>query len=84
MGTAGGRHVSDSVHTCVGGAGISPELWEFAGSWGHVNHRDGNCECLSSDHTGAYVHDLALMHRECLTVPELEDASVYTGGSGGG
>ena len=30
---------------------------------------------------GAYVHDLALMPRECLTVPELEDASVHTRGS---
>ena len=23
-----------------------------------MNHNDGDCECLSSDRTGAYVHDL--------------------------
>ena len=47
-----------------------------------MNHSDWNCECLSSDRTGAYIHDLALMPRECLAVLELEDASVHTGGSG--
>ena len=67
LGSLGGRHVSDSVCACVGGAGISP--------WGHVNHSGGDCECLSSDCTGAYVHNLALMPQEYLTVSELEDAS---------
>ena len=62
--------------------GVSPDVHLPCEPWGHVNHRDGNCECLSSDRTGAYVHDLALMPRECLTVPELEDASVHAGGSG--
>ena len=47
-----------------------------------MNHSGGDCECLSSDRTGAYVHDLALMPEEYLTVSELEDASVHTGGSG--
>ena len=28
--------------------------------WGHTNHQGGDCECLSSDRTGAYVHELAL------------------------
>ena len=27
---------------------------------GHMNHCDGGCECLSSDRTGAYVHELTL------------------------
>ena len=31
---------------------------------------------------GAYVHDLALMPQDYLSVPEREDASVHTGGSG--
>ena len=39
-------------------------------------------QCLSSDRMGAYDHDLALMPQEYLTVSELEDASVHTGGSG--
>ena len=47
-----------------------------------MNHSDGNCECRSSDRTGDYIHDLALIPRECLAVPELENASVPTGGSG--
>ena len=60
---------------------MSPDVHLACEPWGHVNHRDGNCECLSSDRMGAYVHDLALMPRECLTVPELEDSSVHTRGS---
>ena len=31
--------------------------WE---SWGHADHTDGECRCLSSDSTGAYVHGLSL------------------------
>ena len=42
----------------------------------------GGCGFLSSDRTGAYVHDLFLMPRESLTVLELKDVSVSTGGSG--
>ena len=62
--------------------GVSPDVQLACEPWGHVNHNDGNCEWLSSDRTGAYIHDLALMPRECLAVPELEDASVHTRGSG--
>ena len=29
--------------------------------WGHINHGNGGCECLSSDRTGAYVHELMLV-----------------------
>ena len=61
--------------------GVSPDVQLASEPWGHVNHSDGNCESLSSDRTGAYIHDLALMPRECLAVPELEDASVHKGGS---
>ena len=32
--------------------------------WGHMEHSGGGCECLSSDSTGAYVHDLSLMTEE--------------------
>ena len=28
--------------------------------WGHLNHADIDCVCLSSDQTGAYVHDLTV------------------------
>ena len=62
--------------------GVSPDVQLACEPWGHVNHSDGNCECRSSDLTGAYIHDLTLMPRECSAVPELEDTSVHTGGSG--
>ena len=50
--------------------------------WGHVDHSGGGCECLSSDSTGAYVHGLSLMPRDCVPVSEMEDVLVFTGGSG--
>ena len=56
---------------------MSPDVYLACEPWGHVNHKDGQ----SSDRMGAYVHDLAFMPKECLTVPELEDSSVYNGGS---
>ena len=59
--------------------GVSPDVHLYCEPWGHLDHRDGNSDCLSSDRTAAYVHDLALMPRECL---EWEDASVHTGESG--
>ena len=60
--------------------GVSPDV-QLWGPWGHVDHSGGGCECLSSDRTGAYVHGLSLMPKECLPVSELEDKSVSTGGA---
>ena len=62
--------------------GMSPNVQLYSELWGHVDHSDVNCACLSSDQTAAYVHDLAHMHREHLPVSEVEDASVHTGESG--
>ena len=62
--------------------GMSPDVHLACEPWGHVDHRDGHCDCLSSDRMAAYVHDLALMPRECLPVSEEEDASVHTEESG--
>ena len=62
--------------------GVSPDVQLSCEPWGHVDQSGGGCECLSSDRTGAYVHGLSLMTKECLPVPELEDVSVSTGGSG--
>ena len=42
--------------------GVSPNVQLYSEPWGHVDHSDVNCACLSSDRTGAYVHDLALIH----------------------
>ena len=52
--------------------GMSPDVHLYCEPWGHADHRDGQCDCLSSDRTAAYVHDLALMPRECLPVSEEE------------
>ena len=62
--------------------GVSPDVHLYCEPWGYVDHRDGHCDCLSSDRTAAYVHDLALMPRKCLHVSEEEDASVHTEESG--
>ena len=59
--------------------GVSPKVQLYCEPWWHVDHSDVNCDCLSSDQMAAYVHDLALMPRECLPV---EDASVHTEESG--
>ena len=58
--------------------GVSPNVQLYSEPWGHVDHGDVNCDCLSSDRTPAYLHDLALMPRECLPVSEVEDPSVHT------
>ena len=62
--------------------GVSPDVQLSCEPWGHVDHSGGGCECLSSDSTGAYVHGLSLMPRDCVLVSELEDVLVFTGGSG--
>ena len=47
--------------------GVSPNVQLYSEPWGHMDHSDVNCACLSSDRTAAYVHDLVLMPRERLT-----------------
>ena len=88
MGPSGGCHVPDNIGAGIAGAeflqnienlrGVSPDVHLYCESWGHVDDSDGNCDCLSLDQTAAYVHDSALMPRECLPVSEGEDASVHT------
>ena len=56
---------------------MSPNVQFYSEPWGHLDHSDVNCDYLSSDRTAAYVHDLALMPRECLPVSGVEDASVH-------
>ena len=62
--------------------GVSPNVQLYCEPYGHVDHSDANCDCLSSDRMSAYVHGLALMPRECLPVSKAEDASVHTEDSG--
>ena len=93
MGPSGGGQVSDIFDAGIGDGltflqnieglwGVSPKVQLYCEPWGHVDHSDVNCDCISSDRTAAYVHDLVLMPWECLPVSEVEDASVHTGESG--
>ena len=40
--------------------GVPPNVQLSCEPWGHLNHADIDCVCLSSDRTGAYVHGLSL------------------------
>ena len=42
---------------------MSPNVQLYSELWGHVDHSNAHCICLSSDRTAAYVHELALMPR---------------------
>ena len=53
-----------------------------------VNHGDiqtilvGDCTCISSDSTGAYVHDLSLATKEVSPMEEMQVLSAAPGGDG--
>ena len=40
--------------------GIPPNVQLSCELWGHLNHADIDCVCLSSDRTGAYIHELSV------------------------
>ena len=39
--------------------GVSPNVSLSCEPWGHTDHNGRDCECLSSESTGAYVYDLS-------------------------
>ena len=41
--------------------GESPNIQLYSEPWGHVEHCDTDCTCLSSDRTASYVHGLLPM-----------------------
>ena len=43
--------------------GMSPNVHLSHETWGHINHKDSDCECQTSDQTAAYVHDLTTNRR---------------------
>ena len=57
--------------------GESSNAHLYSEPWGHVDHSDDNCGCLSSDRTASYVHGLSLMPRSDGPLAENDDASVY-------
>ena len=70
MGTTSDIDVSDSFDYDGGGTslrspdarikrGITKQL--YSEPWGHVEHCDTDCTCLSSDRTASYVHGLLPM-----------------------
>ena len=60
--------------------GVSPNVILSCEPWGHLDHSGGDCECLSSDSTGAYVHDLSLATKEASPVEAREDLSSFPSG----
>ena len=58
--------------------GVSPNEQLYSEPWGHIDHSDAHCLCLSSDRTAAYVHYLAFMPRESFMSSTEGDASVHT------
>ena len=62
--------------------GESPNVQLCSEPWGHVDHSNDNCVCLSSDRTASYVHGLSLMPQCDVPISENDDASVHTEESG--
>ena len=62
--------------------GVSPNVSLSCEPWGLTNHNGRDCECLSSDSMGAYVHDLSLATKEASPVEEQEDLSRFPCGDG--
>ena len=60
--------------------GECPNVQLYSEPWGHVDHSDDNCGCLSSDRTASYV--LSLMPRDDVPVLDDETAPVSTEESG--
>ena len=48
--------------------GVSPNVVLTCEPWGHIDHCNKGGECLSSDSTGAYVHELSLASCDVLPV----------------
>ena len=61
--------------------GVSPNDSLSCEPWGHIDHTGRDCACLSSDSTGAYVHDLSLATKEASPVEEREDLSTTPSGA---
>ena len=53
--------------------GLSPNVILACEPWGHMDHDGEGCECLSSNSTRAYVHDLSLASCGRDTSPVTED-----------
>ena len=48
--------------------GVSPNVSLSCEPWGHTDHTGMDCVCLSSDSTGAYVHDISQATQEASPV----------------
>ena len=55
--------------------GPSPNVILSCEPWGHMDHSGGGCECLSSDSTGTYVHDLSMVTEETQSAEAREQES---------
>ena len=51
------------------------------GPWGHIDHDDSQCQCLSSNRTGAYIHALSIDQspRDSISSPLLSPPGMAAG-----
>ena len=70
--------VPSFLEAMAGLRGVSPNVQLYSEPWGHIDHSDTHCLCLSSDRTAAYVHALAFMPQEPFMSSAEGDASVHT------
>ena len=54
---------------------VSPNVSLSCEPWGHTDHNGGDCTCLSSDSTGAYIHGLSIASEG---VPPMEETEVIS------
>ena len=65
--------------------GLSPNVILACEPWGHMDHGGEGCERLSSESTGAYVHDLSLAscgHNSSIVMEEVPTAGARDEDSG--
>ena len=61
--------------------GVPPNVLLACEPWGHIDHAGSECQCLSSDRTGAYIHPLSIdqSHRDCTSSPLLSPPDLAPG-----
>ena len=62
-------------------SGCSAERTVAFEPWGHIDHDSSECQCLSSDRTGVYIHALSIDHspRDSISSPLLSPPDMAAG-----
>ena len=61
--------------------GVPPNILLAFEPWGHIDHAGSECQCLSCDRTGVYIHALSIdqSHRDCTSSPLLSPPDIVPG-----